>query len=192
MIGSVRGKVILRDGNTIIVETASGVGYRILVSSKVLSENPIDHQTFIYTYTHVKEDILELFGFSEIADLKLFENLISVNGVGPKTAMSVFSVLTREEIIGGVLKGDVNVFSGIPRLGKKNAQKIIIELKNKLGDTSSFDLNGLDSDAADEVYSALQSFGFKPAEIRDALKNVDSKASTPEEKIKIALKYLGK
>jgi holliday junction DNA helicase RuvA len=192
MIGSVRGKVILRDGNTIIVETASGVGYRILVSSKVLSENPIDHQAFIYTYTHVKEDILELFGFSEIADLKLFENLISVNGVGPKTAMSVFSVLTREEIIGGVLKGDVNVFSGIPRLGKKNAQKIIIELKNKLGDTSSFDLNGLDSDAADEVYSALQSFGFKPAEIRDALKNVDSKASTPEEKIKIALKYLGK
>jgi len=191
MIGSVRGKVILRDGNHLIIE-ANGVGYRVLVSSKVLSESPQDAQVFVYTYTHVKEDILELFGFSEIADLKLFENLISVNGVGPKTAMSVFSVLTREEVIGGVLKGDVNVFVGIPRLGKKNAQKIIIELKNKLGDTGSFDLNGLDSSANDEVYSALQGFGFKPAEIREALKNVDSKTETPEEKIKFALKYLGK
>src|SRR3990167_10151241 len=119
MIGSIRGKVILKDGNHLIVE-ANGIGYRVLVSSKVLSNNHLDKHTFLYIYSHVKEDAFELFGFSEIADLKLFENLLGVSGVGPRTAMSIFSTLTREEIINAVLKGDTGVFMEIPRLGKKN------------------------------------------------------------------------
>lgn len=190
MIGSIRGKVILKDGNHLIVDV-NGIGYRILVSAKVLSQNHLDKVTLLYTYTHVKEDALELFGFSEVADLKLFENLIGVSGVGPKTAMSIFSFLTREEVINGVLKGDVGIFSGIPRLGKKNAQKIIIELKNKLGDTSSFNLNGFDFSENDEVFAALKNFGFSSKEISNALKNIDSQAKTAEEKIKLALKALG-
>jgi len=190
MIGSIRGKIILQDGNHILVETG-GVGYRVLVSSKVLS-NHKNSEIALFTYTHVKEDALELFGFLETSDLKLFENLLSVSGVGPKTAMSIFSYLTRDEVINAVLKGDTSVFEGIPRLGKKNAQKIIIELKSKLGDTSSLDLSSMDSSENTDVLQALQSFGFSSKEARDALKNIDKKAESAEEKIKLALKYLGK
>lgn len=190
MIGSIRGKVILKDGNHLIVDV-NGIGYRVLVSAKVLSQNHLDKVTLLYTYTHVKEDALELFGFSEIQDLKLFENLLGVSGIGPRTAMSIFSFLSREEIINGVLKGDTGVFTGIPRLGKKNAQKIIIELKSKFKDNSSFDLNGMDSPENDEVMAALKNFGFSSKEISNALKNVDSKIETSEEKIKLALKALG-
>lgn len=190
MIGSVKGKIILRDGNHIIVETG-GVGYRVLVSSKVLS-NSKDDGISLFTYTHVKEDALELFGFSELQDLKLFENLINVSGVGPKTAMAIFSYSDRENIVNAVLKGDVDFFTQIPRLGRKNAQKIIIELKSKFKDSSSFDLTDADSSENEEILIALKSFGFSHKEITDALKNVDSKAETTEEKIKLALKYLGK
>lgn len=191
MIGSVRGKVILKDGNYLIVETA-GVGYRVLVSSKVSLKTKNDDNLILYIYTHVREDELSLFGFAEVEDLKLFENLISVSGVGPKTAMSIFSFLTREEVVNAVMNGDTSVFSGIPRLGTKNAQKIIIELKNKLGDSGSLDLSGVDFEANDEVVEALVGFGFTRREVGEVLRKIDKTASTSEEKIKLALKYLGK
>src|SRR5689334_5304771 len=111
MIGSVRGKVILKDGNYLIVETG-GVGYRILVSSKVTLKTKLSDLAMFYIYTHVREDELSLFGFAEVEDLKLFENLIGVSGIGPKTGMSILSVLTRDEVINGVMKGDTGVFSG--------------------------------------------------------------------------------
>lgn len=191
MIGSVRGKVILKDGNYLIVET-SGVGYRILVSSKVSLSTKTEDTAMFYTYTHVREDELSLFGFKEAEDLKLFENLIGVSGIGPKTAMSIFSVLTRQEIVNAVMKGDTSVFSGIPRLGTKNAQKIIIELKNKLGDSGSLDINSITGEANDEVVEALTAFGFSRREVGDALRKIDQNVTTPEEKIKLALKNLGK
>lgn len=191
MIGSVRGKVILKDSNYLIVET-SGVGYRVLVSSKVFSATKLETEMILYTYTHVREDELSLFGFPEVEDLKLFESLIGVSGIGPKTAMSIFSVLDRSEVISAVLKGDTGAFSGIPRLGTKNAQKIIIELKNKLGDGGSFDINSIGDEANNEVIEALMGFGFTRREVGDALRKTDPKVEAPEEKIKQALKYLGK
>lgn len=191
MIASIRGKVILKDGNNLIIET-NGIGYKVLVSEKVWSKSKIDDEMFLFIFSHIREDAFDLFGFSETADLKLFENLISVNGVGPKTAMSVFSFSGREEIINAVLKGDVEFFTRVPRLGKKNAQKIIIELKSKLKDTNSLDLSADDSEANAEVHEALKTFGFSNREIRDAIKNIGSDSVSTDEKIKSALKYLGK
>ena len=191
MIGSIRGKIILKDGLHLLVDV-NGLGYRVLVSEKVWNKLHVNDETFLFIYSHIRDDAFDLFGFPETADLKLFENLIGVSGVGPKTAMSIFSFLSREEVINAVLKGDISAFEGIPRLGKKNAQKIIIELKSKFKDNSSFDLTGADSKDSEEVFSALKTFGFSHKEIADALKNVDSKAQTSEEKIKLVLKALGK
>lgn len=191
MIASIRGKVILKEGLYIIVET-SGVGYKVLVSEKVWSNQKVDSEAFLFIYSHIREDSFDLFGFPETADLKLFENLISVNGVGPKTAMSVFSFSDRAEIINAVLKGDVAFFTRVPRLGKKNAQKIIIELKSKLKDTSTLDLSNDDSEANADVYAALRNFGFSTKEIGDALRNIDKNATSADEKIKLSLKYLAK
>lgn len=188
MIGSLRGKITLRDGNHILVEVG-GVGYRVLVPSSIATSG--DENVFLYIYTHVKEDALDLFGFPEIADLKLFENLIGVSGVGPKTAMSIFSFSNRQQIVKAVIDADVDFFTNIPRLGKKNAQKIIIELKNKLGDSSILDLNDADSVENDEIVQALEVFGFSAKEGRTVIKKLDKDLKTTEEKIKMALKYLG-
>ena len=191
MIRSLKGKVILKEGLNLIVE-ANGVGYKVLVSEKVWSNAKINEENFLFIYSHIREDAFELFGFSEIEDLKLFENLISVSGVGPKTAMGIFSFSNREDIINAVLKGDVEFFTAVPRLGKKNAQKIIIELKSKFKDTNILDLSGVDSSENEEVLAALKTFGFSRKEIGEALKSLNSEAKTSEEKIKLALKYLGK
>src|SRR3990167_3458005 len=141
MIGALRGKVILKEGLKVIIDV-SGVGYRVWVSQKIWAKSKLGDQILLYTYTHVKEEALELFGFEDPLDLKLFENLITVPGVGPKTAMSVFSFSDREGIVNAVMKGDVDFFTAVPRLGRKNAQKIIIELKSKLGDKAELDLAG--------------------------------------------------
>ena len=188
MIGSLQGTVDYRDAAYIIVNVG-GVGYKVLVGTHV-SVN-IDDQVKLYTHTHVREDVLELYGFTEPQDLKVFEYLISVSGVGCKTALGVFSVGSRKEIINAITSNDVAFFTSVPRLGKKNAQKIIIELKNKLGGQEDLDLSQDGSDTM-EVVAALKSFGFTPAESRAALKGLNGQGETVSEKVRLALKYLGK
>ena len=191
MIGLVKGKVILKDENDLIIDV-NGVGYRVLVSERLMAKTIEKSDIELFTYTYVKEDVLDLFGFHELADLKLFKNLISVNGVGPRTAMTIFSFSARDEIVDAVLKGDVSFFTRIPRLGKKNAQKIIIELKSKFKDNSSFDLNTDEKEENKEVFEALSTFGFSHKEISEALKNIEPGLKSSDEKIRLALKYLGK
>jgi len=191
MIGLIKGRVVLKDNSDLIVDV-NGVGYRILVSEKLMESAVEEKEIQLFTYTYVKEDVLELFGFQDLADLKLFKDLISVNGVGPKTAMLIFSFSTRAEIVEAVLRGDVGFFTRIPRLGKKNAQKIIIELKSKLKDNSSFDLSSSGDEGNSEVFDALKTFGFSRKEIAEALKNIDPKVSSSDEKIRLTLKHLGK
>ena len=191
MIGSLKGKVEFVDGQYIILDV-NGVGYRVLAPSKIFSNAKIKEDLKLFTYTHVREDTLDLFGFADILDLKLFEQLISVSGVGPRTALNIFSIGTRDSIIEAIVKGDVDFFTAVPRLGRKNAQKIIIELKGKLGSLEELDLSGQTDGVSSEVLAVLKSFGFTGKESQDALRAVGKNAETTEEKIRLALKYLGK
>jgi Holliday junction DNA helicase RuvA len=191
MIGFLNGEVVARDDPNIIINV-NGVGYKVLASGNVLSKVTLNGKLKLFIYTHVREDAISLFGFLDFLDLKLFENLISVSGIGPKTAMNIFSVGTREEIAQAVITGDVDFFTGVPRLGKKNAQKIIIELKSKLGSIEDLDLSKIDSKENSEVVAALKNFGFSSREALEALKNIKEKGKTTEEKIRMALKELGK
>lgn len=189
MIGFLEGKVAFRDDPFLFINVG-GVGYKVFASRDVLSAFPLGSEGMVFTYTHVKEDALDLFGFLNLEDLKLFEQLISVSGIGPRTAINIFSVGTRSEILQAIISGDVGFFTAVPRLGKKNAQRIIVELKSKFGEAGELDLSATDGVAQEEVTAALKSIGFSPSEIRDALKNV--KEGSVEEKIKMAIKYLGK
>ncbi|OGH38897.1 MAG: Holliday junction DNA helicase RuvA [Candidatus Levybacteria bacterium RIFCSPLOWO2_01_FULL_38_21] len=191
MIGFLKGKVEFIDGQYIVLDV-NGVGYRVLVPSKIFSNAKLKEDLKLFTYTYVRDDTLDLFGFSSIDDLKLFEQLISVSGVGPKTAVSIFSIGSRSTIIEAVVKGDVSFFIAVPRLGKKNAQKIIIELKSKMGSLEELDLSEEADMETKEVLSVLKSFGFSSKEAQDAIKNIDKKAERVEEKVRLALKYLGK
>lgn len=191
MIAALKGIVDTIDTPYIIVDV-NGIGYKVLVSNTILSSLSIGAPIKLFTYTHVREDLLELFGFLHLSDLKLFEKLISISGIGPKTAVGIFTLGTGSEIINAISQGDVTFFSGVPRLGKKNAQKIILELKGKLiDDAELLGSSGL-SNGNGEVIAALQHFGFSTREAQDALQNISANGQTTEEKIKLALKYLGK
>ncbi len=189
MISYLSGNVIIRDDPHLIIDVG-GVGYKVLATSDVLSSATVGSPVKVFTYTHVREDALELYGFSKYSDLKLFESLIGVSGVGPKTAVGVFAIGTSEQILQAIVQADTAFFSRVPRLGNKNAQKIIIELKNKVG---GGDLNLSDgvSNSRNEVSAALKTFGFSSGEINEALRNLNSSKSV-EEQIKLALKSLGR
>lgn len=191
MIGTIKGTIEYREDPFIIVDV-NGVGYRVLVPVSVLSKlSDLGGPVKLYTHTHVREDLLELYGFTEPHDLKLFQYLISVSGIGCKTALAIYSVGTRQEIIKAITGNDTAFFVGVPRLGKKNAQKIIIELKNKLGGEGDIDLSAGGEDSS-EVIAALKSFGFTPSEARTAIKSLNGKGETVGEKVRLALKYLGR
>ncbi len=192
MIGTLKGTIEYREDPCLIIDV-NGVGYRVLVPLSVLSKiNGTGDSIRLFTHTHVREDALELYGFTQPQDLKLFQYLISVSGIGCKTALAIYSIGTRQEIIQAIIRSDTSFFTGVPRLGKKNAQKIIIELKNKLGGVGDIDLS-VDSQESDQIIAALKNFGFTSAEARSALKSLNGeRGQTVGEKIKLALRYLGK
>lgn len=191
MIGYLRGEVFFKEGNSIILDV-KGVGYKVLAASDVLAKAIKGISLEIFIYTHVREDNISLFGFLDALDLKLFENLIGVSGIGPKTAMNIFSIGDRSQIISAIISADTSFFKGVPRLGQKNAQKIIIELKNKFGGIAELDLTGADMSGSEEVVVALKGFGFTGKEIHDAIRNVKKNGQKITETIKLALRYLGK
>lgn len=191
MIGTIKGKIEYREDPFLIVDV-HGVGYRVIVplsvSTKILH---LGEDIKLFTHTHVREDVLELYGFTTPEDLKTFEYLISVSGIGCRTAVNVFSVGSRLDIIQAVTTNNIEFFMSVPRLGKKNAQKIIIELKNKLGGIEDLDL-GADGQTQNEIIEALKRFGFSAQEARMALKTIKSEGLSQEEKIRLALKTLSK
>lgn len=186
MIGYLKG-ILLQKAGPILLINVQGVGYKVFASSDVLAKYHKNDAIEVYVHTHVREDILELYGFLDNESLTLFELLISVNGIGPKTAIGIFSVGKKEDILSAIRKADTDFFEDVPRLGKKNAQKIIIDLKNKLGSIEELDLGEEDED----VLEALIGFGFSKEEARLAVKQVGETGSV-DEKVKLALKYLGK
>jgi Holliday junction DNA helicase RuvA len=191
MIGFLKGKVELLKRPFVIIDV-NGVGYKVLVPETIYAKLSLGETLKIFTYTYVREDALDLFGFLEAEDLGLFENLLTVSGVGPKTALNIFSFGERKDIVEAIIKGDVTFFTSVPRLGTKNAQKIIIELKNKMGSSADLDLSGKDLLENAEVVQALKNFGFSVGEAQKAVREIKQIGLTTEEKIRLALKNLGK
>ena len=186
MIGLLKGTVHQRKNPLIVL--VGGVGYSVNVPEGVVSHTRQNEQCTLSIHTHVTDDAISLYGFTKEEDLMLFELLLTVGGIGPKTALAIID-RGSQHVQNAISKSDVDFFTTIPRLGKKNAQKIIIELRSKLGSIAELDLAGDDSETK-QIRLALESMGFGRGEILEALKNV--KGVTTEEKIREALKYLGK
>ncbi len=191
MIGMLTGTIALR-GDTYLLIDVQGVGYKVTVPRSVSAklESTREHVR-LYTHTYVRDDALDLYGFQEPEDLRLFEQLISVSGIGCRSAIGIFSVGTRNEIIDAIVKNDVQFFTTVPRLGKKNAQKIIIELKGKVGGEGDVDFGEAEVENR-EVLEALKSFGYTSKEAFNALRGIKGERKTVEEKLRLVLKYLGK
>ncbi|KKT66594.1 MAG: Holliday junction ATP-dependent DNA helicase RuvA [Candidatus Woesebacteria bacterium GW2011_GWA2_44_33] len=178
------------DRDRIIVD-AGGVGYQVLPSTGVLRNKvKIGEEIRLFIYTHVREDQLALFGFSGLEEKQMFELLLSVSGVGPKSALAVLSRGNPEEVREAVANADVEFFTSVPGLGKKTSQRIIIDLKSKLGDLAELDLKGEKEPAAKELITALKSMGFSPEEAGAAVKRVDLELPL-DQQIRSALKENG-
>ena len=186
MIGALEGTIFRKKSNSLIL-MVGGVGYRVWVTGKTLHTIQQGQHLTLFIHTHVREDVLDLFGFATEEELALFELLIGVSGVGPKTALLVLEKGALE-IQHAVLNANVSFFTGIPRLGTKNAQKIIIELKNKIGG-KELDLTG--APQQQELISALQRLGFEKKEIAQKISDIDSSLSL-EDQVRQALKQVGK
>lgn len=191
MIGTLHGTIELFDGSKVFINV-HGVGYRVHVPHLLREKFQISQNVDLYIYSHIREDLFDLYGFLTLEELKLFEAFLSVSGIGPKTALGIFTVGTRDAILTAIQKADVNFFTGVPRLGKKNAQKMIIELKGKLGSLEELDISNKHSHADSDVISALRSFGFSQKESEVALAAIDTDVTETAEKVKLALKHLGK
>lgn len=174
-----------------IILDIGGVGYKVTLPIGLLEKAKLESKTTYYIYTHVKEDALSLFGFTSKKELGFFELLLTVSNIGPKTALAVMNLGTVEEIISAISKADSEYFLAVPRVGRKNAQRIIIELRNKLGAVEDIDLTFEGGRQQRELYDALLGFGFEKTKIKETMKRVPEQGSI-EEKIKFALKNMGK
>lgn len=186
MIRFLSGKVQGKDADNVTI-LVGGVGYLVNVSGRTLAKLPLDTDAALHTYTHVRDDCLDLYGFLTKEELELFKQLITVSGIGPKTALGVMDKGVKG-IKDAIAKADVKFFTGVPRLGQKNAQKIIIDLKNKLGGMADLDLTGGEDD---EVVQALLAMGYSRSEAVAVTKNLPKEGKV-EERVRLALKNTGK
>lgn len=190
VIGYLKGKLLFKSGNQILVETG-GVGYEVIFSSGILNSGyNIGQEIEIYVHTYVREDQLTLFGFSSINEKEIFRQLIGVSGVGPKTALSIISAGGPENVTTAILDSDVGWFAGISGIGKKTAQRIIIDLKGKIGG-QELDLSDEGMKAKSELIAALKSMGFSLKEISSHIQTIDFNVPLSDQ-IRMALKNLGK
>ena len=198
MYYSLTGKVVYQDTSTVAIDCA-GVAYRVSTSLNTIKKIGATGETVtLYTYLSVSENALELFGFIDGTELEFFKMLIGVSGVGPKAAISILSVFTPEDISFSIASGDVKRITGAPGVGPKLAQRIVLELKDKMtklvpGKISSSDLvQSIISDAAGnkaEAVSALIALGYSQSEASSAVASLDPREKT-EMLVKQALKSL--
>lgn len=189
MISFLEGKVELVRENWAIINV-NGVGYKVNIGTELASRLHPEENCRVYIYTQVREDALNLFGFPTIEDLEFFEQLISVSGIGPKAALGILSAASVEKVRASIINQDPTLISSVSGIGKKTAEKVVIELKDKVGATASyFDTSG---NKAEEVYDALIQLGFKANEAREALSNLPEECKSTEERLKFCLGSLSK
>lgn len=199
MISYIKGELAEVYTDIIVVE-CNGIGYNIRVPASVITKIPhVGAQVKVFTYLAVKEDSMSLYGFLSRDDLEVFRLLITVNGIGPKGALGILSVITPDELRFAVLADDVKLISSAPGIGAKTAQKLIIELKDKLNLEDAFEKksehNGNQfentDDARNEAIQALVALGYGGTEAIQAVKQVEElDGKTSEMILKEALKKL--
>lgn len=171
-----------------------GVGYRVSITSTLFQQltqkvltNPSE-QLILFIHTWVKEDCLDLYGFLTEEELHMFRYLIQISGIGPKTALSVINQGV-SSIVSAVQHGDVSFFSSVPRLGKKSAQKIIIELTPKLGSLNELNLRPL-SGVKQDVFEALLALGYDERSVSDVVRNLEEEIVDVTQGLQIALRKI--
>lgn len=188
MISYLEGKIIVKKDKFVILEVAQ-IGYKVFLSQKTLSNIPSSADSLkLFCFQNVKEEALDLYGFLTYDELDFFEVLMDIRGVGPKAALEISSLGSLGKIKDKILKQDEKIFAGIPGIGSKKAMTIILELTGKIKL-----LDGLKSkNSSDPAEDALMQLGFSRGQSKEALDSVSKDVKNMEERVKLALKNLGK
>jgi holliday junction DNA helicase RuvA len=192
MIYSVSGKVALKSDRFAIIE-ADGLGLKLFMSGRTIAALPAEGVAVkVFAHLHMREDALELYGFGSEKELMYFEMLISVSGVGPKSALSILDITNMDELAAAIKEGRPDLLTRASGIGRKTAERIILELRTKVQSAGSGSVvEKMEGDA--DLVEALSNLGYRREEARAALGKVDSaKFHGIEERLKEALKILGK
>ena len=190
MISSLHGKLEAIGPDWIILNV-NGVGFQVYLPSSTLSTiGQVGADVKVYTHLHVREDLLALYGFGTPDELRLFGILVGVSGIGPKLAVTMLSSMTAEQLTGAIATGNADLLNTVPGVGKKTANRIVLELKEKIGAgwISTPEAESVQENR--DVLGALVSFGYSAAEATRAIASLPKSDNLPlEEKIKLALQY---
>ena len=189
MISTLSGVISEKLGDVVVIECA-GVGYGLSVSNEDFGTLAVGKPAKMYVYEHIRENAHDLFGFCSLSTKQLFEQLLSVNGVGPKMALSILSIGSVDQVKQAIAGGDTKFISQANGVGKRVAERVVVDLKDKLGLVSSLgatDFLVVPSASSDEAIQGLVALGFSAQDAAIALKDVDQ-ALPVEERIKAALK----
>ena len=190
MIGSLSGKLQALTDDTLIVNVG-GVGFRVRVSANTAAGlGEVGSPVQLFTHLRVREDELSLYGFATEEELHLFETLMTVSGVGPKVAMSVLAAAPIATLKIAIAEGNIDALTAVPGIGKKTAQRLALELKGKIDVTGLSEVSEISPPDRD-VIDALINLGYSAAEATRAVRAVPANVKILEERVRVALQYLG-
>lgn len=187
MIATLKGTVLYKDLAFLVIDVG-GVGYRVAVTTDVAVDAIPSQPIFLWTYLAVRETALDLFGFLDRETLGIFELLITISGIGPKTALGILNVASPSMLRQAVAENDTSYLTRVSGIGKKNAEKIVLELRDKLVTTAAD--QSINMRAEGDALEALVSLGYSERDVRDALKKVPKEIESTNERVKQALKIL--
>lgn len=185
MIASLKGKVILKRDDFIILEVA-GVGYKIICPSFVLEKLKKGDILSLFTHLHLSQEKVALYGFLKEDELKFFEMLISISGIGPKAALGILALAPVKTLKEAIVGENLSFLTKVSGIGRKTAARVILELKSKLKDEKV----ELRTAGLEEVLEALIGLGYSTSQVREALRKIPESVKTVEEKVREALKRL--
>ena len=197
MISYIKGKLEAKNLDSVTIDVG-GIGYKIFMSVNSmdrLSETGADVK--VYTYMRVREDDISLYGFCSNEELKMFEQLLGVSGVGAKSALSILANITPSSFALAIITGDINTLKGLPGIGAKSAQRMILELKDKMKTQEAIQTEvvpmqiSVKNDKAKDAIDALQVLGYSRRDIEAVISKINIEELSVEDIIKQGLKYLG-
>lgn len=195
MYAYISGEVAQKAATYAVIDV-NGVGYQIYTDSFSLNTLKTGEKGKLYTYLKVAEDDMTLYGFAAVEQKVMFEKLLSISGIGPKAAAAVLSCMRVNDIAAAVISNDDKAFTNVPGIGKKTAQRLVLELKEKVDFEDAvgegYDLSELSQDAAAEAAAALAGLGYNRQEAVAAIAAVKNLGDTAEELVSLALKKIGK
>ncbi len=191
MISYLAGKILNKSQNYIIIRIGD-IGYQVFVNSVIFADLEIGQDVEIYTHQYVREDALDLYGFKSMEELEMFELLLSISGIGPKSALGVLAIASVADIKESISRGDSALLTKVSGIGRKTAERVVLELREKIGNLKLETGNlksGTGSASGDEI-DALMALGYSMTQARDALRAVDVKIKDSGERIKQALRKM--